>query len=643
MFPLLRYFSLASFVALGLITAVVVVLNRNVAISQLVEIAEAENIALTQVLSNHLWPRFGAYVASVTRAEVGALRARSETADLRETLRELQHDLPLLLKVKIYNLDGLTVFSTQESQIGEDRSSNPGFVAAAQGGKPASKISRRGKFSAFSGEVYDRSIVETYVPVRRGNGPVEGVFEVYSDVSALITLIDEKEMKLWISLVSTFALLYAALFLIVRHADRILRQQYEKILAREADLVHEKQKAEAAARAEGEFLANMSHEIRTPMTAMLGFAQTLSEQDRLGDASSQPSRAIETIQRCGAHLMQIVDKILDRARLRAGRLELKHIAFSPTAIVEEVLSLLRPQAEAKGLALELEVDSSTPAAAESDATRIRQILINLVGNAIKFTEAGAVRVTAGYRDHRGEPMLQFEVIDTGIGMSPDQIKAMFEPFTQVDGTTTRSHEGIGLGLTICKGLSALLGGTIDVESEPGKGSTFRVNVPCTVVDRARLLQADGEVSAVEKREGPRTLERARRRLRGRVLVAEDNRDNQRLIADTLQEAGAEVELADNGAIAVEMVREWQHRGRPFDLVLVDMQMPILDGHEAARRLRGMGYEGPIVALTAHAMQTDRQKCLEAGCDDYLAKPIERQRLVRLIARYTDTRSRSIAS
>jgi signal transduction histidine kinase/CheY-like chemotaxis protein len=617
-------------------TAVVVTMNRNLAVSQLVEIAEADNVALTRVLANSLWPRFGPYVTSVSAADVGELQESAETARIRDAIEEFRHDLPVLLKVKIYNLEGITVFSSEESQIGENKSENLGFNAAACLDKPASKISLRGKFSAFSGEVYDRTVVETYVPVRLGEGPIEGVLELYSDVTSLMEGINRAQMNLLIGLVLTFGVLYGALILIVRYADRILRNQYQEILDRDEDFRREKEKAEEAAQAESEFLANMSHEIRTPMTAMLGFAQALSDADVLAQVPGQRIRMVETIRQCGDHLLHIVDRILDRARLKAGRLEVEEVPFSPTAVVEEVLSLMRPGAEAKGLALELEVDASTPAAAEGDATRIRQILINLIGNAIKFTESGSIRVTLSYWERPSGATLQFEVIDTGIGMSPEQIDSIFEPFTQADRATARRHGGIGLGLTISKGLTALLGGTIDVESELGKGSLFCVNVPCAVVDRARLLEESGVVSGLEGRPRSKTTERAGPQLSSRILLAEDNRENQELIRDILEEAGAEVEVAENGAIAVESVRNSAKRGRPFDVILMDMQMPVLDGPEAAKTLRQMGHRGPILALTAHAMETDRQKCLEAGCDDYLAKPVDRRRLIRLIAQHIDS-------
>jgi len=638
MFPLLRYLSLTSFTALGLVAAVVIVMNRNMAVDQLIEGGEVAHIALTQAFANSMWPRFSGYLTRVERLDGDALRARPETAEIREAIRTLTHGLPVL-KVKIYNPDGLTVYSSTEAQIGEDKRSNPGFLSAARDDKPASKLSRRGKFSSFSGEVYDRDIVETYAPIHAllpgGEGEVEAVFEFYSDVTPLMVQIDQVQKKLLLSLSALFGTLYGALFLIVRRADRILKRQYSEILANQQALRREKLQAEAAERAKSEFLANMSHEIRTPMTAILGYAERLLEQGRTDDAPLGEIEALETIHRNGEHLLEIINGVLDLSKIESGRLEPQLSPFSPTALVEEVVTLMRPRADEKGLTLEFEVDGSVPAAVESDPTRIRQVLINLIGNALKFTEAGIVRVTVGHHGQSANPMLQLTVSDTGIGMASAQTGEMFEAFTQADAAATRKFGGTGLGLAICDRLTSLMEGTIEVESQPGQGSVFRVNLPVGVVDGAELVPGNRKLSAPDEWRRSRAAERPSLPPGGRILVAEDGLDNQRLIVETLEDAGAEVEIAENGAIAMKLALEEQERGHAFDVILLDMQMPVLDGREAVRRLRSMGYDRPIVALTAHAMSGDRQKCLDAGCDEYASKPIDRRRLVQLIARFLE--------
>jgi CheY-like chemotaxis protein len=294
---------------------------------------------------------------------------------------------------------------------------------------------------------------------------------------------------------------------------------------------------------------------------------------------------------------------------------------------------MRPRAEEAGLSLGFEIDGSVPVAVESDPTWIRQILINLMGNALKFTKQGHVRVSVRHADRPGSPMLSFEVSDTGIGMSSQEIPGIFEAFVQADSSASRKYQGTGLGLTICERLTSLLGGTLDVKSELGKGSTFVLSLPVTVVDRGRL-KAEGGVHSDPPRERDQRSRAPLLRLPSgcRVLIAEDRRDNQRLIADTLQRAGADVEFAEDGALAIDRARSAEEQRRPFDVILMDMQMPVLDGYQAVKKLREAGYRRPIIALTAHAMPGDRQRCIEVGCDDYAAKPIDRRNLIKMIAK-----------
>ena len=405
------------------------------------------------------------------------------------------------------------------------------------------------------------------------------------------------------------------------------------------------QTAEAANQSKSEFLANMSHEIRTPMTAILGYTDEL-----IGASGGRKSAldSLDVIKRNGEHLLQIISDILDISKIEAGKLELERIRCSPVKVVADVKSLMRGRAEVAGLALALEFDGAVPERIETDPTRLRQILINLVGNAIKFTETGSVRLRARLvDDDKPGSAMQFEVIDTGIGMSPEQVAHLFEPFTQADTSTTRRFGGTGLGLTISKRLANMLGGDITLASEPGKGSTFSVIIPTGPLEGVKML--DDPLSAIlPEDEGaagfrPRGAAQAEAgglsKLDCRILLAEDCPDLQRLIASILRQAGAEVELVENGEQAVKRLLPARtaadippELGSPFDLVLMDMQMPVLDGYAATRTLRRAGYPGPIIALTAHAMASDREKCLQAGCDDHVAKPIQNSVLFGAIAR-----------
>jgi signal transduction histidine kinase/ActR/RegA family two-component response regulator len=391
--------------------------------------------------------------------------------------------------------------------------------------------------------------------------------------------------------------------------------------------------AQTANRAKSEFLANMSHEIRTPMTAILGFAERLQDTDL---TEAQRLDAVETICRSGKHLLQVINDILDLSKIEADKMEIERITVSPRQLIEEVERAVKPGATERGLWLRIEYTPDMPESIETDPTRLSQILLNLVGNAIKFTHLGGVHVVAGLAgsaddaEAAANPMMQFDVIDTGVGMTPEQMARLFSPFTQADSSTTREFGGTGLGLVISKRLAQVLGGTITVESKPGVGSTFRVLVATGTIKHEQTRDVDHAKRTPAAATVPESLPEC---LQGRILLAEDGPDNQRLVSAILRKAGAEVTLAENGRKAVDLAMTSWQQGMPYDVILMDMQMPVMDGYEATRALRQAGYQGAIIALTAHAMATDRQKCLDAGCDDYASKPIHRDDLIGMIGRY----------
>jgi PAS domain S-box-containing protein len=386
--------------------------------------------------------------------------------------------------------------------------------------------------------------------------------------------------------------------------------------------------AEAANRAKSEFLANMSHEIRTPMTAILGYADLMLEEN----VGRVTQKHIEVIKRNGKHLLGVVNDILDLSKIEAGKMQIEPTRCSPVQLVAEVASLMRPQAAAKQLKLETELAQPLPETLLTDPLRLRQVLVNLVGNAIKFTDQGEVRLAIRLISDSDPPRLCFDVTDTGIGMSEEQIGKLFQPFTQVDNSSTRKYGGTGLGLCISKRLAEGLGGNIEVRSEPGKGSTFSVTIDLGPLEGIRMVrQGEGPTNRPSPIAAPVAANKIE--LHGRVLLAEDGLDNQRLISFFLKKAGADVTAVENGQLAVEAALAAREAGRPFDVILMDMQMPVMDGYAATRQLRERGCTGPIVALTAHSMVADRQKCLDAGCDDYTTKPIGRQKLLATVARW----------
>jgi signal transduction histidine kinase/CheY-like chemotaxis protein len=429
-------------------------------------------------------------------------------------------------------------------------------------------------------------------------------------------------------------LAYAAfLWIQAKHAHTSFLQGLirEKLLERQAtELDAARRDSLEASRAKSEFLANMSHEIRTPMTAVMGYADLLLDP-RV--ASTERIGHIQTIRRNGEHLLSLVNDILDISKIEAGKMTVEAIATSVSQVVGEVASLMRVRATEKSLAFEIDYVGVIPETMQSDPTRLKQILLNLVSNAIKFTEAGSVRVVVRCNaPESAHPELMIDVIDTGIGMTQEEARRVFAPFSQGDSSTTRRFGGSGLGLIISRRLANLLGGDIVVESSLVRGSVFRLALPTGPLSGAMLTHAPTE---------PVSAPRPPRRVASLpasccVLLAEDGRDNQVLISTFLTKAGATVKVVDDGRLAVDEALRASAAGKPYDVILMDMQMPVLDGYGATSELRTAGYAGPIVAITAHAMAGDRERCETAGCDDYLTKPVDRAQLVATVARLTST-------
>lgn len=371
--------------------------------------------------------------------------------------------------------------------------------------------------------------------------------------------------------------------------------------------------AESASQTKSMFLANMSHEIRTPLGVILGMIEILKDPAL---SSEEREHYLQIIERTGQNLTGIINDILDLSKVEAGHLMIEKSAFALSELIGELRTPLEFSAERSGNRLTIEAEGEVPAAVISDRLRLRQIIVNLVNNSLKFTEDGEVQLTYGMDRDR----LWFRVSDTGIGIPEDRQEELFQVFSQIDSSMTRKREGTGLGLALSKRLAESLGGDLVLErSEVGKGSTFLLSVPAEKPSFAlphplRQAEQENEFNSDLKDR--------------RVLLVDDSVDNQTLIRVLLSRKGAEVESAMNG---LEGVRK--ARSRPYDLILMDMQMPIMDGYEATRQLRNEGYIRPIVALTAHAMKEDRERCLDAGCNDYVTKPIETNAFYRTLSRH----------
>ena len=395
---------------------------------------------------------------------------------------------------------GLTVYSSELGQIGEDKSRNPGFLIAVGQGVPASKLSRRDSFSAFSGEVYDRALVETYILVRSDGGQVDAVFELYSDVTPLYEGIVRAAWVLSTGLALAFGILYAALFLIVRRADGILHRQYielaesgERIKATNTALRIANAAAEEASRAKSRFVANMSHELRTPLNAVIGYSELLREQaEEEGRVGPVPD--LVKIAGAGRHLMAMIDNILDLSKIEAGKIDLSLAAFDAPALVEDAADAVRPLAERNGNRLTTGIAPGL-GVVHSDETKIRQILINLLNNSAIFTENGRITLDAAYEPapaDGGVGRIVFRVSDTGIGIDAEQLDNLFDEFVQADPSSTRRYEGSGLGLTISRRYCELIGGELTVESESGIGTTFVVRLPDLPNGQPESADADAD-------------------------------------------------------------------------------------------------------------------------------------------------------
>ena len=405
-------------------------------------------------------------------------------------------------------------------------------------------------------------------------------------------------------------------------------------LANVTELERSKLAAEDANVAKSDFLANMSHEIRTPMNAILGFTDWL--QRGMAQSPEEQQEYLSTIHSSGSHLLRLINDILDLSKIEAGKLEIDRIEQNPYEVINDVASILSVRAQDKGIELLTEFENDLPVSVLTDDVRLRQVLTNLAGNAIKFTSEGHVKISAQYiKKPIGEDQLEVRISDTGIGMTPDQVAKIFDPFVQADSSVTRKFGGTGLGLSISKRIVESLGGEISVNSELGAGTelSFMIDIgDCKSTDR--ISAADNAKENAESRN--KAKQKNLTDLNGgTILLVDDGSANRKLINLILTKAGCIVTEAVNGKIGSDLALEYK-----FDLILMDMQMPVMDGYQATRRLRKHNYSNPIMALTANAMTSDRALCEDAGCDDFLAKPVDIDELLQAVSKYVNPKPRS---
>lgn len=514
---------------------------------------------------------------------------------------ELLNDLPMPSKTEIFapTFDGTYVVRSA------DITKHPSY----------------GKSEPYFGMPAGHPEIRSYlaVPVKSRSGKVlGGLFYGHSRVGQF----SEQSEQLVVGMAAQAAVAIDNARLYEEAQNEIQQRRRAELQLQEA-----KEAADAANRAKSSFLANMSHEIRTPMTTVVGMADLLLANEEDGEKV----KVLNTLKESGNHLVEIINDILDLSRIEAGRMRVDRVACNPQRIVEGVAALFTQKVADKQIGLTCRVEGAIPESIQTDPVRFRQIVLNLISNAVKFTNEGGVTVTMRLRED-DDPALEVVVDDSGIGIDPDKLPVLFQPFEQGDESISREYGGTGLGLVISKRLAEALGGTIDAESEPGKGSRFRLTVAVGSLDGVALTKNAKPYEAEAGSASPPGDE-LNACLDCRVLLAEDTPGIQFLISKILQAAGAEVVTAANGDEAVQRFEDEDRDGR-IDVILMDMNMPQVDGYEATRRLRDKGCRQPIIALTANAMQGDREKCLAAGCDDFLTKPIDRRLLIEKIRQLT---------
>jgi signal transduction histidine kinase/ActR/RegA family two-component response regulator len=626
-----RAFAVLTFVVLSVALALTWKLLVQSNQEGIVNATKAASMAITEVMVSEAWNEIQPLLL-LDEESVVAIKANPHFAQIDAAVRKFSRQTDIV-KVKIFDLRGVTQYSSEFRQIGENKAASSGFSSAVQG-VATSELSFRQSFESFGRTLEEVNLVSSYVPVVEGTKRV-AVLEIYTDRSSEFAHMRAQQWGLLLGLGAIYVVLYAVLLFVFWSSERARLRHMVSLQELATQNESARLAAEQNTRLKSNFLATMSHEIRTPMNGVIGMAHLLE------DTPLTPAQSgyVRDIVNSGESLLAIINDILDISKIEAGKMEFEHATFDLPELVQSVHAMLKVRADQKEIGLHVDVDDASTKCFLGDALRIRQVLLNLVSNAVKFTDHGAVNVTV----QRQSGGVRFAVADSGIGMDPHELAQLFQSFTQVDGSATRRFGGTGLGLAISKKLVEGMLGTIGVDSQKDVGTTFYFELPLqmdpTRLGAMRSAPATDEpavptfavpsIAPVEP--APQGMLVAEKALsKGKLLLVEDHPVNQKLAATLLQRMGFEVDIAQDGSLGVDMAER-----QTYDAILMDVQMPVMNGLDATRAIRqgtGRNQGGWIIALTANAMESDRQECLSAGMNDFLSKPLRKEDLNAAVSR-----------
>ena len=612
-YRLVRHFSVTAFMIMFVAAAGLALGYKLVVETQLIEQAGRSGLALARVIYNATQP-------DGSRAGAVSLDAIDRT--VRRSVKGTS-----IQRVTMYAPDGTTLYSTEPAQIGTKRMDKPA-LASAMGGQSVSTLSYRDQFNSMQGEVFSRHLLSTHVPILGTDGKVFLIFEIYDEIPSFTESLNDKSLQAFASICVLMTLAYLALLVVVNRGSMRIRRQQDAMRAAQVQLVAARDAAEEANRAKSAFLASMSHEIRTPMHGILGLVQLLLD----GSLAPRQRAWGNSIVTSGQSLLRIINDLLDLSKIEAGRLELDHDDFDLADVLRETQSLMQPAATRKGLELLLSLPAEGGTRVRGDAVRLQQVMTNLVGNAVKFTQAGRIELSLRRREPDGYTI---SVADTGIGIDAAALQRVFEPFVQADTSTSRRFGGTGLGLAIARRLVGLMGGELTVQSQVGIGTAFSFTSRfASATGSARAQQADSFDGAPSLlvTGGPT-----------KVLLAEDNEVNQAYVSAVLKRFDCEVTIASNGQEALAC---W--RAQRYDAILMDWHMPVLDGLQATALIRDEERRGRleptlIIGATASALEDERRLCLDAGMDAVVCKPFAPGELISALQRHSLLTARGVGA